>query len=205
MNSVRHSQTTVNSPTRLFNISLSLDELVAIYKHSNYLGDPIAVVKMPDGKLTSLDNRRLWAARRAGLEAIPATVHDPDEPWGTSGQQRSMSRPFPVIDMKGELGRPGRVVLEANARPTTHLLAVVRRCANQTALHGGPVPLLGVEGDARVDKIRPVTRSLVDDLRILRWAGQNGPSQEPPGGPADRPPGRGPQDPRPPGRGPIER
>lgn len=203
--SVRHSQTTVNSPTRLFGIRLSLHELVAIYKHSGYMGDPIAVVPMPDGRLTSLDNRRLWAARKAGLQEIPAIIHEPNEPWGNRAQQDFLRQRTPLIDVAGELGPPGQVLLKADSRPNTHLLAVLRRCGNQIGLDGERVPLLGIKGDAEIDQVRPFARSRVNDLKILRWSGHDGPSKGPPEGPTDPRPDRGPRGPQPPGRGPFER
>lgn len=38
-------------------------------------GDAIDVVRMPDGRLTALDNRRLLAAQNAGLDRVPVRVH----------------------------------------------------------------------------------------------------------------------------------
>ncbi|MFM8453814.1 MAG: hypothetical protein ACKOAD_02350 [Gammaproteobacteria bacterium] len=38
-------------------------------KKNGWQGNPINVVKMKDGTLTSLDNTRLLAARKAGIEA----------------------------------------------------------------------------------------------------------------------------------------
>lgn len=204
--SVRHSQTTVNSPTRLFGIHVSLHELVAIYRHNGYLGEPIAVVPMPDERLTSLDNRRLWAVRKAGLQEIPAIIHDPDAPWGTFEQRDFLRRRSPLVDHAGEVGPPGRILLNTNEFPTTHSMAVLARCGRQIRPDGERVPLLGVEGDARIGRVRQFRRSVADDRRILRWSGQNGTEQDPPPGPTDPPaPRRGPRGPQPPGRGPVER
>lgn len=35
---------------------------------NGWKGDPVDVVKMPDGKLTSMDNTRIAAAREAGID-----------------------------------------------------------------------------------------------------------------------------------------
>ena len=43
-------------------------ELTASMKASGWLGDPINVVKMPDGTLIAADNTRVLAASRAGIE-----------------------------------------------------------------------------------------------------------------------------------------
>jgi hypothetical protein len=52
-----------------------------------WVGDPIDVVRMPDGGLTSVDNTRFLAAGLAGINA-QAAVHDLDEllPEGCVGR-----------------------------------------------------------------------------------------------------------------------
>ena len=42
-------------------------------KSDGWKGDPVDVVRMPDGKLTSIDNTRIAAAREAGID-VKATV-----------------------------------------------------------------------------------------------------------------------------------
>lgn len=44
-------------------------------KANGWKGDPIDVVKMSDGKLTTIDNTRVVAAREAGID-IQAILHD---------------------------------------------------------------------------------------------------------------------------------
>lgn len=46
-------------------------------------GDPIDVVRMPDGKLTSFDNKRLAAANDAGID-VQARIHEFDAPFLSS-------------------------------------------------------------------------------------------------------------------------
>lgn len=41
--------------------------------------DPVDVVKIPDGKLTSMDNTRIAAAREAGID-VKASVRGFDDP-----------------------------------------------------------------------------------------------------------------------------
>ena len=48
-------------------------------KKNGWLGDPIDVVTMPDGKITTLDNTRVVAARAAGIRA-EAGVHGYNDP-----------------------------------------------------------------------------------------------------------------------------
>ncbi|ETS32501.1 hypothetical protein PTE_01132 [Photorhabdus khanii NC19] len=53
--------------------------IVNSMKTNGWKGEPIDVVKMPDGKITSMDNTRISAAREAGIE-VKATVRSFDEP-----------------------------------------------------------------------------------------------------------------------------
>lgn len=75
----RFSQNTVSGTTYLHGTKVSMEQLVASMRSRGYSSAPIDVVRLPNGELTSLDNRRLLAARRAGLEEIPAVIHDGSE------------------------------------------------------------------------------------------------------------------------------
>lgn len=59
--------------------SYSYDDLVQSMKTNGWKGDPVDVVKMPDGKFTSMDNTRIVAAREAGID-VKANVRGFDEP-----------------------------------------------------------------------------------------------------------------------------
>ncbi|CAI8737065.1 hypothetical protein COM13_12345 [Bacillus pseudomycoides] len=48
-------------------------------KANGWKGDPIDVVKMPDGKLTTIDNTRVAAAREVGIE-VQATIRNYSDP-----------------------------------------------------------------------------------------------------------------------------
>ncbi|WP_260444426.1 ParB/RepB/Spo0J family partition protein [Listeria cossartiae] len=65
---IRISQTSVNGS----------DEIIASMKANGWKGDPIDVVRMPDGKLTTLDNTRVAAAREAGID-VQATIRNYDD------------------------------------------------------------------------------------------------------------------------------
>ncbi len=45
---------------------------------NGWVGDPIDVVKMADGGLTTIDNTRVVAARTAGID-VQAVVHNADD------------------------------------------------------------------------------------------------------------------------------
>ncbi|ADW73646.1 filamentous hemagglutinin family outer membrane protein [Rahnella aceris] len=55
------------------------DDLVQSMRTNGWKGDPVDVVKMPDGKLTSMDNTRIAAAREAGID-VKASVRGFDDP-----------------------------------------------------------------------------------------------------------------------------
>ncbi len=68
-NEIRYSQTSVNGST----------EIIEDMKINGWHGDPIDVVIMNDGKLTTLDNTRVVAAKVAGIE-VKANVHNYSDP-----------------------------------------------------------------------------------------------------------------------------
>jgi len=65
---IRFSQQSVNG----------LEEIVSSMKKNGWQGDPVDVVKMGDGGLTSLDNTRVLAAHEAGID-VQAVVHLADD------------------------------------------------------------------------------------------------------------------------------
>ncbi|MFV0457413.1 MAG: ParB N-terminal domain-containing protein [Actinomycetales bacterium] len=141
---VRFSQNSVGSATYLHGQRLSLLALTASMRKSGYQSDPIRVVRMPDGKFTSLDNRRLWAAQEAGLPSISAIVNDwQDRLPDTLDPDRFASRRR-VVDHHGELGVAGVVIMERYERPTTIGQAAMARASHQGRTPSGErFPLMG--------------------------------------------------------------
>ncbi|WJE68504.1 hypothetical protein QRY64_17295 [Bacillus albus] len=70
---IRFSQTSVNGS----------EELIASMKANGWKGDPIGVVKMPGGKLTTIDNTRVAVAREVGIE-VQATIRNYKDPLPTN-------------------------------------------------------------------------------------------------------------------------
>lgn len=68
-NEIRYSQTSVNGSK----------EIAESMRKNGWLGDPIDIVTMNDGKLTTLDNTRVVAARAAGIK-VEARVHGFNDP-----------------------------------------------------------------------------------------------------------------------------
>lgn len=68
-NHIRYSQASVNGSA----------EIIESMKKNGWQGNPIDVVTMSDGKLTTLDNTRVVAARAAGIK-VEARVHGYSDP-----------------------------------------------------------------------------------------------------------------------------
>lgn len=67
-NDIRFSQSSVNGSA----------EIVESMRNNGWVGDPIDVVRMPDGGLTTIDNTRVAAARQAGID-VQANIHAYDD------------------------------------------------------------------------------------------------------------------------------
>ena len=80
-NNIRFSQNTVsyNKIDRATGNFFTYDDLVSNMKRNGWQGEPIDIVRMPDGKLTSMDNTRISAAREAGI-SVKANVRNFNDP-----------------------------------------------------------------------------------------------------------------------------
>ena len=65
---IRFSQSSVNGAA----------DIADSMRANGWVGDPIDVVRMPDGGLTAVDNTRVLAAHQAGID-VQATVHGFDD------------------------------------------------------------------------------------------------------------------------------
>ena len=66
---IRFSQTSLNGS----------QEIIGSMKKNGWKGAPIDVVEMPDGKITTIDNTRVAAAREAGID-VKANVRKYSDP-----------------------------------------------------------------------------------------------------------------------------
>ncbi len=113
---VRFSQSSVNGAA----------EIEASMRANGWVGDAIDVVRMPDGGLTSLDNTRLLAANRAGID-VQASIRGFDE-----------ALPSSLV---------GRFTTAKGGVPSTWGDAVMNRIGNQSAGYGTANPFgSGVTG-----------------------------------------------------------
>lgn len=70
-------------------------------KAKGWVGDPIDVVKMSDGKFTSVDNTRVLSARNAGID-VKANVHAASDPIPSDVAVRFTSKNGQVPKTWGE-------------------------------------------------------------------------------------------------------
>ena len=61
-------------------------------KKNGWQGDPIDVVRMDDGELTTLDNTRVVAARAPGID-VKANVHGYNDPLPDQATRRRFTTP----------------------------------------------------------------------------------------------------------------
>lgn len=118
----------VNGPNgSMSNIGGLIDNVNRNYGNSIYtLSDAADVVRMPDGRLTTLDHRRLVSSIEGGARTIPANVIDGSTllPEGQAGRYSLSSTGAKHPEIK-DLG------LKKGALPTTYAEAANFRSANQ--------------------------------------------------------------------------
>ena len=69
-NEIRYSQETVSYLKNRFGKSYTFDEIVQSMKVEGWKGVAIDIVKMPEGGLSTLDNTRVLAAKKAGIDVL---------------------------------------------------------------------------------------------------------------------------------------
>ncbi|WP_207387484.1 ParB/Srx family N-terminal domain-containing protein, partial [Protofrankia symbiont of Coriaria myrtifolia] len=142
---IRFSQENVSPQTH---DDITLPELVESMRTEGWRGKPIDVVELPDKSLLSIDNRRLLAAREAGID-VPVIRHHPDEPFPEERGKSRFFRPNNNIRQlsDGSLvrgGMEGEILYKKKARPLTWGEAALFRTARQpNNPDGSRFPLLG--------------------------------------------------------------
>jgi hypothetical protein len=76
---IRFSQKTVSLKKNRDGKGYNYKDITDSMERDGWNGDPVDIVKMPDGELTSVDNTRILAARETGTD-VQAVVHDYNEP-----------------------------------------------------------------------------------------------------------------------------
>lgn len=102
-NRVRFSQNTVsyNKVDRATGERINYDDIVASMRRDGWKGDPVDVVQMGDGAITSIDNTRILAAREAGI-SVRVRVRSMNEPLTAAEKTRFTKDGFPTPNTWGE-------------------------------------------------------------------------------------------------------
>lgn len=134
-----------------------LARMVADMRRHGWHGDPVDVVRQPGGTLVSMDNRRLLAAREAGLTDIPVLEHHPDEPFparraktGSFQLDHDIRRAADGTLFVGDSG--GTLVIGRRLPPRTWAEAILIRSATPRPLAGSEHFPIG--GDSHPPVIR---------------------------------------------------
>ncbi|HEV2614882.1 MAG TPA: hypothetical protein VGV92_09320 [Gammaproteobacteria bacterium] len=78
-NNIKFSQESVSYlKQRVGAKNYSLDDIISSMQKDGWVGDPIDVIKMPNGELTTIDNTRVLAAREAGIK-VSANIRNYNE------------------------------------------------------------------------------------------------------------------------------
>ena len=118
---VRHSQNTISfqKVDRETGQKFSYDDIKESMSKEGWKGEAVDVIEMPDGKLTSIDNSRVSAAKEVGI-SIKANVRNYDEKLSSE-----------IVDSERFLKRNKHK--EVTENPTTWGEAVSNRIENQPA------------------------------------------------------------------------
>ncbi len=142
---IRFSQENVKPRTH---DGITIPKLVESMRTEGWKGNPIDVVELPDKSLLSIDNRRLLAAREAGID-VPVIRHHPDEPFPEKRGKSIFFRPNHSIRQlpDGSLvrgGTEGEILYKKKDNPLTWGEAALFRAARQPKNpDGSQFPLTG--------------------------------------------------------------
>lgn len=151
------SQSTIGPTTRLGGKAISTRALAAHFAEHGYRAEPIEVVQFTDGRLVSIDNRRLWAARTAGLRDLPVVLCLDAQPCSALRRENGALRRS-LWEVDGRLmraGPPGEERFRRRTEPTTVGEFVTFRAANQQhALSNGRA--FPPEGSLELPRLMPI-------------------------------------------------
>lgn len=134
---LRFSQENIGART---SDGMTIEELTENMRRGGWKGNPLEVVELPDGSRTSLDNRRLTAAVRAGLPEVPMAVHEATDKVPKDQQARYALKKDPIRKLpSGELvvgGNEGVVRYPKGSLPDNYGEAALFRTADQGKVPG---------------------------------------------------------------------
>jgi hypothetical protein len=118
----------------------AIEEVAVDMRENGWDGtkDPPDMVEWDDESLTTLDHRRIVAAKQAGLEEVPANVHPSNEPIDPNEAGR-----FQLLKNAGFTDPETGVTYLSGDEPTTWGEAAKFRAANQRVMGYPDFPLRG--------------------------------------------------------------
>ncbi|BCB82510.1 hypothetical protein Pflav_089200 [Phytohabitans flavus] len=175
---IRFTQRSVSPET---SDGISAQDLVRNMASGGWRGGPVHGVRWGDGSLSSLDNRRLRAAREAGLDAVPFVVHSPNDrldAWPGEWPADRQARNALGVDIR-ELpdgrwvagGDEGWVVYRRGTVPQTYGEMAIFRAAEQRSLLPGhlwgaqPQPVLLAKPQLETFQVSQAEADVLDDAR----------------------------------------
>jgi len=160
---------TQRSVSRATSDGVSIPDLASSMADGGWRGGPVHAVRWDDGGIASLDNRRLTAARMAGLEHVPTALHAPSdrlEDWPHEWDQARRERNALGVDIRelpdGTLrvgGDQGAIRYARGQVAETWGDIALFRAAEQRSLLPGE---LGGASDSPVYAAKPAGRIEVD-------------------------------------------
>lgn len=182
---IRFTQRSVSPAT---SDGITAQDLVDNMGDSGWRGAPVHGVRWGDGSLCSLDNRRLRAAREAGLGVVPFVVHNPSDrlsdwphEWSPE-RQRKNALGVDIMQLADGRwvvgGDEGRVVYAKGTVPQTFGEIALFRAAEQRSLLPGhlfgadrePVLLSKPPAPNRAVELTDAEQRVLDDLRLKAHA-----------------------------------
>ena len=182
---IRFTQRSVSPRT---SDGISGEDLIDDMRDGGWRGEPLHGVRWGDGSLSSVDNRRLRAARRAGLATVPFVVHSPsdrlaDWPGEWSRKKRranALAHDIRELDDGSWIigGDEGRIVYAKGTIPLTYGEIALFRAAEQRSLLPGhlfgaqrePVMLARPPDPNQPVRLSAAEQEVLDDLRLRATA-----------------------------------
>lgn len=179
---------TQRSVSRATSDGITAQNLIDNMRNGGWRGGPVHGVHWGDGSLSSLDNRRLRAAREAGLDVVPLVVHNPSDRLADWPQEWSPERQrknalgldiMQLADGRWVVGGDeGRVVYAKGSLPQTFGEIALFRAAEQRSLLPGhlfgadrePVLLGKPPAPNRAVELTDAEHRVLDDLRLMAHA-----------------------------------
>ena len=144
----------------------TLEDLTQSMRAKGWQGKPVEVVENPDGTFTSLDNRRIIAARRADLTEIPTNLHHGDEPFPPEWASAAFKAGKPIRRLSD-----GNYVLNSLALQIAHTNYLQNRSAENRSVLIAALQEAGYALEAFLLEHTPIAGDKNSTLLLLNVSG----------------------------------